>query len=456
MYPGLKGSLPGIFLLLLLLGSCRSFTDSRSAHFNPEEHYPVQFGICQVGSMWPEDNGSFRSSPSAYETGIWRHYQETPLKLELFDQMGIQWWRSDFSWRHLEPMEGHWSFQRYDWLVEAAAENNKKVLALLVYDTPWLYGEENRSRDIRAGELEHYLNYARTMAERYGDRLGGFEIWNEPNFGRFWNGRDEDFFTLTKETVRVLKEAAPHVPVAVGALSYHPVTGGKSFLKKMIEAGALEGADAVSIHPYGASIETAARRVAELRTLLRDSGYDHRIWITEMGFPTTGLYPHRVELEDHYASTIEALTLMYAAGADLITWYKLLDSYNPEEAGLIVHSERSFGLMSRKKEWKPGAHAYALLARELQGKTYTPDDLIIEGDWKNSVKAFLFKEGDETAIVLWSRNPDRDFHLRVEGLNEMTITGYDPLLQQTAAVEQIPGDYPVVITGTGGGIITLK
>ena len=447
----------GLLLIILVISGCRSFTDSRSKHYNPDEHYPLNFGICQVGSMWPEDNGSFRSCPSAYEVAVWRYYQQSEMKQELFDEMGIQWWRSDFSWRHLEPMEDHWSFQRFDWLVEAAVENNRKILALLVYDTPWLYEEEGVSRNITDKELSHYLDYARTIAERYGDSIGGFEIWNEPNFGRFWNGSEEDFFTLTRETIRVLKEAAPDVPVAVGALSYHPVTGGKSFLKKMIESGALEGADAVSLHPYGASVEDSAKRVADVRTLLKKDGLKHNIWITEMGFPTTGLYPHKVALKDHYTQTIKTLTLMTAAGADLITWYKLFDSYDPEEAPLIVNSERSFGLMSRKREWKPGAYAYALLAKELQGMTYKPENLMLKGIQKPMVRAFLYENSKgKTALILWSRNTDIQYEINLRGIRDMKITSYDPELGQTTESNNILGEYPLLITGFKSQEISLE
>jgi Cellulase (glycosyl hydrolase family 5) len=436
-----------LLLCIVLLSGCRSFTDSRSKHYNPDEHYPLNFGMCQISSVSPKSNVNIHSWPGSYEVNIMKKSLVDEDKQELLDEMGIQWWRNDFSWKRLEPQQGYWYFQKFDWLVNTARENNSKVLALLVYDTPWIYEEEGRSRNITEKELEHYLNYARTIAERYGDSIGGFEIWNEPNFGPFWTGSEEDFFTLTRETVKVLKEVAPDVPVAVGALSYHPVTGGKSFLKKMIEAGALEGADAVSLHPYGASLESSARRVADVRTLLKEYGYDHRIWITEMGFPTTGLYPHKVALKDHYAQTIKTMTLMTAAGADLITWYKLFDTYEPQEATLIVHSERSFGLMSRKSDWKPGAHAYALLANELSGMTYNPEKLIIRGLQKSAVRAFLYEKDERVAIVLWSRNPDIQYEINLSGIEDIKIISFDPVLEQTVPVNGILGEYPLLITG---------
>jgi len=431
--------LPGFLMLIMALSGCRSTQPGRE---------PLQFGICQPGAQWPGENNSFSSPPTAYENYLWEPYLQSPRRQVLFDEFSIVWLRQDFSWERMEPEKDDWNFDSSDWAMDAAEENGRKVMIVLAFDAPWIYEEEGKRRNITAGEREHYLNYVRTLARRDGDRAGGFEVWNEPNFKRFWTGREEDFFALTREAVRVLKEECPDVPVAVGALSYHPLSGGRAFLKKMIRAGAMEGADAVSVHPYAVSLDAAARRVAGVRTLLNNEGLDHMIWVTEMGFPTTGLYPHKVSLKNHYDQTFKALTLMTAAGADLITWYKLFDSYNPEEAGLIVNSERSFGLMSRKEEWKPGAYAFRLLAGELKDMIYTPEKLRLTGSQKSAVRAYCYTGGNgRQVITLWPRDSEKGLKFETEGLENAEYL-YNPL--------ELNRRGPVLIRGTGGGIVTLR
>ncbi|QEN08742.1 glycosyl hydrolase family protein [Oceanispirochaeta crateris] len=437
------------------LAGCRSYRGNTLLH-NPEGHESLQFGTCQPGAIWPQENNHFKSSPLANERYNWAAYLQSTDKQNLFDDMGIQWVRSDFSWKRIEPQQGEWNFEQYDWLIDGAVQRNHKVLALLVYDVPWIYEKEGTSRNITKDEREHYLNYVRTVARRYGEKIGGFEIWNEPNFPRFWRGSDEDFFALTREAIQVLKEEAPGVPVAVGALSYHPMMGGKSFLKKMMAAGALEGADALSLHPYSMSLEAAAHRVADAKALLRDEGYTHQIWITEMGFPTTGLYPHKVSIGNHFNKTVKALTLMTAAGANLITWYKVFDSYNPEDIRFIVPSERSFGLMSRKKEWKPGAYAFAMMTSVLNNKEYNPSRLVLEGLQKSLLQAFLYDDKNgETIIVVWSRNPGKNIDISVEGMNEFQIITEDSSYKGSPESVLVSSGAPLVIKGESNDKILI-
>ncbi|MDC7239590.1 MAG: cellulase family glycosylhydrolase [Spirochaetales bacterium] len=441
-----------ITLLPALLGSCRSFTDPASDLYNPDNHAPLSIGTCQPGSFWPVENSALISPFDLYEKERWSGYLKSTSRQALYDELAVDWWRVDFSWKRLELEKDEWDFEAYDYLADASAEGGRKLLAVLTFDTPWLYGDENQSRNITEKELDRYLNYARTVAERYGDRLSGFEIWNEPNLNRFWKGSDEDFFNLTRETVKVLKETAPEVPVAVGALCYHPLLGGKSFLIKMIEAGALEGADVVSIHPYAISLDASARRVADVRKTLDEAGYDHRIWVTEQGFPTTGLYVTKVPQRKHYSEVIRGLTLMTAAGADVVTWYKIFDSYNPDEAGWIVPSERSFGLMSRKREYKPGARAFGLLAGELGGKRYNPNRLTVDESAPAGLEAYLYEKGKEICLVIWGGRGA----FSLKGMDDVEITTFDPGTEALIPGDYVIGDYPLVITGRADGKVTVR
>ena len=441
-------------LFLGLLYGCRTFTDPSSELYNPDDHAPLGIGTCQPGALWPLENSAIDSPLDFYEKEKWSNYFRSGIRQDLYDGLGVTWLRVDFSWKSLEPEKGVWYFRDYDYLAEAADEQGRKILAVLTFDTPWLYEDEKQSRNITENELDEYLDYVRTVALRYGDRLAGFEIWNEPNLNRFWKGSDEDFFQLTREAVKVLKEVAPDVPVAVGALSYHPLVGGKSFLKKMLEAGALEGADAVSVHPYAISLNASAGRVADLRAFLEAEGCKHRIWVTEMGFPTTGLYPTRVSLKKHFSSTVKGLTLMTAAGADILTWYKIFDSYSPYTTSHIIPSERSFGMITPYREWKPGAYAFNLLGPALEGKTYSPLDLEMEDSLPSKSEAYLYRNKEDITLVLWTDGRGGPFDL--EGVNDPVIRTFDPEKEEIIESDAELGQYPLVITGTAPGRVLIR
>ena len=411
----LSGS--GFLLFCLISLGCTSISLEKTP--NPD---PLQIGICQPGSTPPE----------------------------MLDDLGIKWIRRDLSWNRLEIRPGVWDFSSLDRYFEEARSQNRKILGVLAYDNTWRYKKDNSRRNIRPDELHHYLNYVRTVAGRYKDDLSALEIWNEPNFIRFWKGSDQDFYHLTKETLRVLEETAPDLPVTVGALSYHPVNRGKSFLKGMIAYGALEGADAVSLHPYGSSVNAVVRRVADVQDLLNKHKLSHQIWITEMGYPTTGLYPHRISLENHAVIIARTMVQLAAAGADLITWYKLQDAYTAENRPFYVGSEDSFGLIYPDLEWKPGAWSYRSLSRVLQDSLYDPSVVDVAGLY--GIRSYGFRmESGETAVVLWSINEERESSIIIEGFKKYTVTelkGRDSLvLKGKGPLETGLTGIPLLISG---------
>lgn len=443
-----------IFPLLFITG-CRS---TYSSNVEWKEAHPLQIGICHPGSFWPEENNHFKQAPSSYERQKWGGYLSGRYKQELLDEMGIQWVRVDFSWKNLEPEQDEWYFKNFDRFVAGAREQNKKVLAVLAYDVHWRYDKDGSCRNIQPEELHHYLNYVKTITQRYGEDIAALEIWNEPNFKRFWKGSEEDFFHLTKETLKVLDETVPHIPVAVGALSYHWSMRGRTFLKNMIKAGVLDGADAVSIHPYGVSLQASAARVEGVQKLLNKHQLDHEIWITEIGYPTTGLYPHRVRLENHASFTGKALVLMAASGADMITWYKLFDKYTPDEKPFYTGSESSFGLLYPDYSRKPGAYSYSSLSAALQNSTYNPRGIQTEGVTARAFRIFCFdrknsRSGkDERSIILWGDNPEVVKEIEIEGFSDYILTelnGKDSISGSCSGlIRLLIGKTPVLVTGT--------
>jgi hypothetical protein len=114
----------------------------------------------------------------------------------------------------------------------------------------------------------------------------------------------------------------------------------------------------------------------------------------------------------------------------------------------MIPSERSFGLMSRKNEWKPGAYAYALLASELRGMTYTPDRITLKGIQKSLVRAFTYSGTDgKTVILLLSRNPEKYLSFMVDGLEDVEIITKGDVLGTPAD----RGLGPILIKGYGSG-----
>jgi hypothetical protein len=322
----------------------------------------------------------------------------------LLHQLGIKWTRVDFKWNNMEKVQGEWDFSVYDHFLAKAEEEGIRVLAILDYDTDWL--NPDKGKYVSPEQMPLFLDFVTKVAERYGSRVGAFEIWNEPNTNRFWTGTNKEFFQLTSQTLDLLKTISPDTPVAVGSLFYNPIVNAKSFLRELIRAGVLEKADALSLHPYVLSPVSLEKTILDARNLLLQEGFSTPIWITEAGFPTGGSYPNKIKLEKQSYVIAEAITRLAAAGVELITWYNLFDSKNPENMKFGMSSEAYFGIVRPDYEWKPGATAFSILAKELSGSVFSPEMIGFEGkNVKSLYQARFLRTDSEERVVLWSFGP---------------------------------------------------
>lgn len=377
--------------ILTLLVSCASMPD-RSGYTIPDsetKNFPgIQFGLCHGG------------------------YSKSDREYALLDKLGVQWLRIDFSWKKMEQVQGEWDFSVYDEFLEKAEEEGVKVLAILDYDTAWLHQDKDTGRRIEPDEMPLFLEYVRVVAERYGDRVGAFEIWNEPNTKRFWSRSDRDFFELTNRTLDLLKEVSPQTPVAVGAIFYNPILGARGYLKKLIKSGVLDKADALSVHPYSMFPSALESRILDVRKLVTHAGYSTPIWITEAGFPTGGSYPNRVELKNQGRVLSKTLTNLCAAGVELITWYQLFDAKNPDDVVQGLSSEAFFGIVWRNYQWKPGAFPFSVIANELADAEFVPEIYEFSGKRISSLYQAQFNSAEGLRkIIIRSigRNVEIDF-----------------------------------------------
>ena len=311
--------------------------------------------------------------------------------------------RNDFTWAYMQSEPGPFNFEGTDRKMAEAKKGHVKTLALLVYDTPWIHEKPEGKRQVDPEDFPAWLNYVEEVAKRYGDDVEAFEVWNEPNYRKFWTGNEKDFFELTRQTIDVIKQVAPDTPVVAGSLILHPIRGGAGFLRRLLRSGAVDKADGISVHCYGISPEANARRLAAARAFLKDYGFKGELWVTEMGIPTGGQYPYVVSPEDHGASTLRWITSAYAAGADRIFWYQLYDLLRPEEAPPGESSESFFGVAYHDYELKSGGDAIQHLIPAIQGSRWAPD-IISEtaSDFPIALYPFQKANGEVTAVA-WSK-----------------------------------------------------
>ncbi len=213
--------------------------------------------------------------------------------------VGARRLRIDISWARVEATRGHYDWTDIDRVVLRARAAGFKVLGVLGYEPAWAHHTSYAA----SLDPSAFASFAAAAARRYAGRVSAWELWNEPNSGRFWSpGPDpEAYARLVAETAPHVRAEDPSAKVVVGALApgVDAADGSElspeTFLGRFYDALPRSGLfDAVSVHPYSypampgdeESWNTFARLPDLHDVMVRAGDGDLPLWLTEYGAPT--------------------------------------------------------------------------------------------------------------------------------------------------------------------------
>jgi hypothetical protein len=185
----------------------------------------------------------------------------------------------------------------------------------------------------------------------------------------------------------------------------------KAYIRGLFESGAMEKADAVAFHPYELNPARTAKLYDDFRALVAPYGFADRIWVTEVGYPTAGLYPTKVAEKRLPEYVVKTFINLVVRGTDRILWFHLFDPANRKSG----NSEDFFGLVrSTEDNTSKGAEAFRLCAEYISGTVYRPD-LPRREKLPGSLKTFYFErtDGEGGALVLWKEGGSSRVTLKV-------------------------------------------
>lgn len=204
------------------------------------------------------------------------------------------------SWRDIHPTPDLSYWEVPDAALRAAGFYGVQVLARLDQPPAWALDGDGPT----PWDLDAYARFAGQAAQRYGNRLAGLILWNEPNLSLEWEGQRPDpagYAALLAAAYPAVKAAAPDLPVLLAGLASTLGDGDTAlddlaFLQGVYDAGGGAYFDALAAHPYGfgqpseqdpAAERLNFRRIELLRAVLEANGDAAKpVWITEMGWRT--------------------------------------------------------------------------------------------------------------------------------------------------------------------------
>jgi hypothetical protein len=264
-------------------------------------------------------------STANLEFGVVAHlyYTDYERVLQLTKNAGFDWVRQQIVWKDMEMFE---PVQKYVWdqldpIVDATNAYDLKLLISIV-QSPTPYNDTNGLPHDPAA----LGNFVEAMAERYGDKIHAYEIWNEQNLAHENGGRitPEDaghYVEILMESYKRIKAINPNAYVLAGAPSSSGVNDPSLAISDLeyyrlmytYKDGIMHDYfDVQAIHPGGSANPPETlwpdnpstadgwtdhstfyfRHIENVREVMQAHGMgDHQIWITEYGWATTNNTP---------------------------------------------------------------------------------------------------------------------------------------------------------------------
>jgi hypothetical protein len=409
-----------------------------------------------------------------FYVGVCAHFGQgkgiAELNLQQMRAAGINSLRDELSWAGTERQPGKFSVsEQNNATFRRAAELGVRPMLIFDYANV-LYDDGDRPRSAEA--LEGYARYAEFLVRHFGADVRLYEVWNEYNIGIGMRepyregGSADDYFKMLKHTYPRLKKLDPGVTVIGGA----PTGGGvrDGWLERIVELGALDYCDMLSIHTYNYSRGAAERTpeawhtwMLEVQDMLKrhNNGREVPLLITEMGWPTHVGKSNSTspELSASYLGRLYLLarTLPFMRG---VWWYDYQD-----DGWDVEYNENNFGLVRPDLTPKPSYHVMAdvadLAARgEFLERVPTDDENLwvlrfrLEGD---EVWALWSGEDQPRRVLLETEDPatrvtlqqlGHDLVERSWGHREWVTRGRSaPLIPNQISL--VVGDRPCLIRG---------
>jgi len=366
----------------------------------------------------------------------------TKEEYDYLNYMGAKWILRTFYWNEIEGQQNNWNFDGYDLIVNSAGNAGIKVLGVLAYDVSWIHPDQKNHFYIPPERLPDFLNYVKQIVEHFKGRVGAWCVWNEPNSFLFWKGTIDEYTELVRQAVDVIKKTDSEVIVLGGAFNRNVTGLPKKMINRLFISGAMKDVDAVAFHPYEMGVNRSIKLYRQFEEIVSQYGYKDKIWITEMGYPTGGLYPTKVSGKNFPLSIIKTFTLLAAGGAQKILWYQLFDPVNPSK----LNSEDFFGLVRNTDDYtSKGAEAFRLCA------SYISDSVcyaLTQNNLPASLKVFWFKRENGGALVLWKDGlGSAQVSLKLPGTDHLRhdiVTGSTSSINSGITIKA--GSEPVFIT----------
>ncbi|MHB8625391.1 MAG: LysM peptidoglycan-binding domain-containing protein [Aggregatilineales bacterium] len=172
--------------------------------------------------------------------------------------LGATWVKQVVSWKAIEATQGSPDYSALDTAVDSYAEAHLNILLTLTNAPDW--ARTSTAENGPPTDFSTFATFAANTAAHYKGKVHAYEIWDEPNLRRNWNGTPlsaASYVELLRQADSAIKAADSSAMVISAGLAPTGFNDGvnaindRVFLKQAYLAGLATYADAIGAHPNG-------------------------------------------------------------------------------------------------------------------------------------------------------------------------------------------------------------
>lgn len=187
-------------------------------------------------------------------------YSESELEQQLtwMQEAQVTWIRQFIYWDEFETTEGDFDWQALDLVIEYLEDYPQLHLIPVFMNSPE-WARQNNNVTAPPDDPRTIIPFLRAFAERYGEQIDYYQIWDEPNLDDAWGLSDPqpaEYVALLAESYHAIHSADYQATVIAAALAPTTERGGQNiadtlYLQMMYDLNADAYFDAMAAKPYG-------------------------------------------------------------------------------------------------------------------------------------------------------------------------------------------------------------
>jgi O-antigen ligase len=191
---------------------------------------------------------------------------------------GVGWIRLRVDWAPIEAAPGVYVWDAVDAAVADIIAAGRVPMLVLNGSPAWARAPRDRmpvdNPHAPPADFTTFAEFSAAVAQRYGEQVRFYQIWDEPNIAPHWGDRHVEpvhYAQLLRLSAAAVRAADPDAQIISAALAPtrdrgHTAMDEVRFLQRMLAAGARGSLDAVAVQPlgFGATPQDARRRVEVL------------------------------------------------------------------------------------------------------------------------------------------------------------------------------------------------